>query len=86
MSRDLSLPEASGEDRNFYVYGKGRLEYVCQKAGDAIERADEIQGVVVNAGQQYIWEKGNRADKVEITGITAIAASEGESSIAVCVE
>lgn len=86
VSRDLSLPEASGEDRNFYVYGKGRLEYVCQKAGDAIERADEIQGVVVNAGQQYIWEKGNRADKVEITGITAIAASEGESSIAVCVE
>lgn len=30
---------------------------ITQRAGDAIARADALQGVVVNGGQSYIWEK-----------------------------
>ncbi len=86
VSRNLELPPGSLEDRGFYVYGRGRLDGVFLAAGEAIERADELQGVVVNAGQSYIWEKGNRASKTEISGITPRAAAEGETSISVCLE
>ena len=57
-------------DHNFYVYGRGRLDMITQRAGDAIARADALQGVVVNGGQSYIWEKGGRVTKIQISGIT----------------
>ena len=86
VSRALSINRDGQTDHNFYVYGRGRLDMITQRAGDAIARADALQGVVVNGGQSYIWEKGGRVTKIQISGITARAAAAGESSVSVCVE
>lgn len=60
VSRALSINRDGQTDHNFYVYGRGRLDMITQRAGDAIARADALQGVVVNGGQSYIWEKAAR--------------------------
>ena len=48
------------DDQAFYVYGLGRLQGVYDIAGKAIQKADNCGGVVVDADQNYIWERGNR--------------------------
>ena len=44
----------------YYVYGYGQLQDCCEKAGEAIRLADSYSGVVVDATQNYVWERGNR--------------------------
>lgn len=51
----------------YYVYGYGQLQACCEKAGEAIRLADSYSGVVVDATQNYIWERGNRDLQYTIT-------------------
>lgn len=50
----------------FYVYGHGRLQGTYNTAGKAIQKANDCGGVVVDADQTYIWERGNRDLKYSI--------------------
>lgn len=43
----------------YYVYANGRLEGIYSKPAEAIIYADSQVGVVLNAKQQYVWERGN---------------------------
>lgn len=54
------------DENAYYVYGLGRLQGVFNTAGKAIQRADECGGMVVDADQKYIWERGNRDLKYSI--------------------
>ena len=59
----------SGEKTDRYdVYGFGELQGSYEKAGDAVQHANDINGVVVSQDQQYIWERGNRDLQYTITG------------------
>lgn len=51
-----------------YVYGYGELQGVFKKAGAAIQKANEYNGVVISAEQSYIWERGNRDLQHTISG------------------
>ena len=44
----------------YYVYGHGDIQGVYTKAGDAIKKANDYNGVVVDSSQNYVWERGNR--------------------------
>ena len=52
-------------DDVYYVYAGGGLRLVTTDVAEAVRSADEQMGVVLNRGQQYIWERGNR--KTQIT-------------------
>jgi hypothetical protein len=54
------------ESNIYYVYARGVLDSTWTKASDAILRADAQLGVVLNRQQQYVWERGNRADAYTI--------------------
>lgn len=43
-----------------YVYSYGSMQGIYAKAGAAIQKANETNGVVISSRQSYIWEKGNR--------------------------
>ncbi len=58
----VGLDASSRETNLYYVYAKGKLDSTWTKASSAISRADEEMGVVLNRQQQYVWERGNRAD------------------------
>lgn len=51
----------------YYVYGYGELQGVYKVAGEAIQRAVLCDGVVTSSRQEYVWEKGNRYLKHEIS-------------------
>ncbi|MGI6012254.1 MAG: hypothetical protein ACOX8H_12295 [Ruminococcus sp.] len=51
----------------YYVYAGGELYGASASVNEAIQMADEAAGVVQNASQQYVWERGNQQDKNQIT-------------------
>ena len=58
--KSITLDSQIPKDNVFYVYAKGGLDNIYTDLVTAIQRADEMQGVVLNRGQQYIWERGNK--------------------------
>lgn len=67
----------------YYVYAAGRLEQVCENAGEAVRLADERSGVVMSAKQSYVWEKGYR-DLLYYTDVESCPKTEGQSSMESC--
>lgn len=80
------------EEKQYYVYGYGKLQGSYENAGDAIQKADLFGGVVVDQNQSYIWERGNRDLKYTIDNSDEVAAqlkaklNEGASPIEVMQE
>ena len=72
---------SSGE--KFYVYGMGELIDVYDKAAYAIQKANEVAGVVISSEQQYVWERGNR-DLVYSTDASAFRTQGNETSLEAC--
>lgn len=69
----------------FYVYGVGKLVEIYDKAAYAIQKAEQISGVVISSEQSYIWEKGNR-DLVYYTDTMAFLKADGQSSMEACTQ
>ena len=64
--------DSESEKGKFYVYGLGQMLGLYDKAGYAVQKADEVSGVVVSSDQAYVWERGNRdlRYEVEMEGFT----------------
>ncbi len=73
------------QSEKYYVYGTGELVAIYDKAAYAIQRAEQISGVVISSEQAYIWEKGNR-DLVYYTDMEPFGNSEGKTSLQTCEE
>ena len=54
------------EDKNLYVYADGNLTLVTENISEAINKAHDSQGVVINGNGDYVWA---RAGKVNAVGI-----------------
>lgn len=82
--KDICLEETTDSSDNYYVYSKGKLDSVYRNATDAILRADEEAGVVVNVNQEYIWERIKRQIEWQITGLETVNTQSGYSSLEAC--
>lgn len=76
--------DSGNETGKFYVYGLGQMLGLYDKAGYAVQKADEFSGVVVSSNQAYVWERGNRDLRYEIE-MEGFSVQEGESTFAACV-
>ena len=54
------------EDANLYVYADGKLILVTEKVSEAINKAYDAQGVVINGRGDYVWAKAGKVDAVGI--------------------
>lgn len=69
----------------YYVYGVGELVAVYDKAAYAIQKAEQISGVVISSEQSYIWEKGNR-DLEYMIEMEAFEKADDMTSFEACVD
>lgn len=64
-NRTLNMEvEKTQDGQAYYVYAKGKLDSIFTRPNEAIVRADEQTGVVLNRAQQYVWERGNLKTRV----------------------
>lgn len=62
----LDMPVKEDGKEEYYVYAKGRLWGIFEKASEAVITADEQAGIVLDKEQKYIWERGNRKEMARI--------------------
>lgn len=62
----LNMEQKEKDKEEYYVYAMGKLWGIYGNAAEAINTADTNAGVVLNRTQQYVWERGNTADKATI--------------------
>ena len=67
----------------YYVYGMGELVGIYDKAAYAIQKAEQVSGVVISSEQAYVWEKGNR-DLVYSTDVGAFKKADDQTSLEAC--
>lgn len=73
-SRKIVLEAKERSEDLYYVYAKGSLEGIYRFAKQAIRKADENLGVVVDCRQQMVWERGNKQTKLDLNIETFPAA------------
>lgn len=76
--------EGKEEKGTYYVFGLGRMIGQYDKAGYAIQKANEVAGVVVSSRQAYVWERGNRDLQFWNREIEGFAAAAGETTLEAC--
>ncbi len=62
----MQLPETETNRNAYYVYVKGHLQEVTTQVNQAVIDADAGAGVVLDARQRYVWERGNYPDTSKI--------------------
>lgn len=64
--RVVDLEIETPAEEIYYVYGKGELDSTWSDPADAVIRADQQTGVVLNRAQQYVWERGNMKTRITL--------------------
>lgn len=85
-SRRLAL-EAGTTDGRYYAYSfDGSFLGAHAKANEAILAAYDAMGCVVDSRQDYIWKRGGRKTRTELSGMENPQQSAGESSLQAALE
>ena len=81
----LTFDTTDSADKGYFmVYGYGEQAGRFENAGDAIQLADELSGVVISPGQRVVWEDGNRVSWYRNFNINRFVTQSGETSLATC--
>lgn len=62
----VMIPQNPEPEKLYYVYAAGGLDALCTYPNDAIVKADELFGVVVDYNQNYVWVRGDKKTSHEI--------------------
>ena len=65
-SRTLEIPVNHDRQKLYYVYAKGTLDSIFTYPNEAIVRADETVGVVVDSEETYVWVRGDKGNSAEL--------------------
>ena len=85
-NRNLS-PDGTDEDTRYYVYAfDGSFEGAFLSVNEAIQKAHESMGVVVDQDQKYIWKRGGRKNWTEIAGVESTGQSSEKSGLQAALE
>jgi len=81
------LLEEQGVDECYYAYAfDGTFVGAYKAVNEAVLQAYDHMGVVVDGQQQYIWQRGKRKTRTEISGIENPQEKKGESSLQAAIE
>lgn len=80
---DTTVRVAEPEDRTslYYAYSFGRIAFADPSPAKVIAAADSGTGTVIDKDGRVVWERGVKAARSEISGITTVDTAEGYSSL-----
>lgn len=64
--RLVQIPVNPNAEDLYYVFASGGLTEICTYPNDAVIKADELLGTVVDQRQNYVWVRGDKDTKCEI--------------------
>lgn len=78
--RDLLFDDKK-KQKHFYVYQKGEVLLATDNIADAVVRADESRGVVIDSSQRYIWMNTPEPAQNAFTGIQVHEEDKDASTV-----
>jgi len=83
--REITLNTKTVQQQ-YVVYGKYGVDNFYADANDAVKRAYDIAGIVMEEEGQYIYKKTSRQAKNQIMAIEQRRSSENRSALAACID
>ena len=80
----INLEEEKSQIARYLVYANGALTETYNTAAEAIAKADEIRGLVVNNERQTVWES-NIASYNQVVGLNNLQVETAADTFAACV-
>ena len=62
----VEMPQNPEPESLYYVYAAGGLDALHTYPNDAIVKADELFGVVLDQNQNYVWVRGDKENEYEM--------------------
>ncbi len=62
----VTMPSNPEPESLYMIYAAGGLDAMCTYPNDAIVKADELFGVVIDRDQNYVWVRGDKENACEI--------------------
>lgn len=81
----VRINQTETNPNQFITYAFGNIEAVTNDIGTAIKAADEHSGIVLSGNGQVVWERGVKAKKSQITGISMVSKMDGRTSLQACI-
>ncbi len=85
-NRNLRLEETEVDPRYFVYAYNGGFAGAYTLASEAVSQANERMGVVVDGRQNYIWKRGGRKTRMEITDLENLQEKPEMSSMQAAIE
>lgn len=86
FERDTTMALEQGVTVGKYsVFGLGELAGVYADAGEALQMAKKLSGVVISPEQNCVWEDGNRVAWYRNFEMRAFYVNSGENALAACI-
>lgn len=85
-SREIKLPETEGTIETWFVYGSSGDVALFSEAGEAVNRAYDAGGVVLDQNGSYVWRKEKQHVRNQIMAIEGASATEERDALAVCLD
>ncbi len=82
-NKKIELEKQTLQQR-FYVMAKGKIDSCFGSAKEAIERAQECAGNVLDSQFNYVWERGHRKTKVKLMDVGKAPMGPGTNSVEIC--
>ena len=80
-ANSLSIRELITTENKFYVYGYGSIAGIYDDVSEAIVRADELSGVVIDEQGNYAWARISRPSEYQVSNVQMQAtAAEGDAT------
>ncbi|MCQ2491499.1 MAG: hypothetical protein MJ087_00465 [Lachnospiraceae bacterium] len=84
--KTISFEENEGRTSLCYVYAKGKMIGTYTSPKQAIKEAKKNAGVVVDAQQHYIWEKGVAKPYAKVPSVSIVKVKNKKDSFAGCMQ
>ena len=83
-NRTVWLEEKETKEKLYYVYALGRMEGAYTSEAEAILKADELMGTVVDSNYHMVWERSGKYLSHSIPGISKISTQSEVNSVGAC--
>ena len=82
----LNLEQSEYITDKYYVYGSGGLQGIYSRAGDAIEHANSVFGVVIEDSGKFFWGRITKPDLAKLSDTTELIEKRYDSLDAVAAD
>ena len=79
--REVAFEKAALESE-YYVYAQGKVLLSTDNVADAVSKANESMGVVLDKSQQYIWKRSRKTAQTAFKGMSVGEEDKNADSIA----